>query len=46
MLKKWDLSVIFKDWSEWDSSFENVKTNVGKFEHFKEKLAARKAKSK
>ncbi len=38
MLKNWDLSVVYKDWAEWDQSFNNVKQKIAKYEDFKGKL--------
>ena len=38
MLKKWDLSVVFKDWNEWDASFKAVQESIEKYKQYEGKL--------
>ncbi len=40
MLKNWDLTVVYKDWKEWDSSFDNVKQKVALYKNYQGKLSS------
>lgn len=38
MLKKWDLTVVYKDWNEWDRDFDDIKSKIPQYAEFKGKL--------